>query len=149
MDRKKNTTSPDPAELRTRAVEMVVDHLRAIAHPDVEADEFLLALGRGPENDQHARGLRLHPGLQIHAVRPDVDVAPGREVAALPAVVLLLPLAGQPRDDVRRQSLPRPRAGGRRLRDEQRGKSLLEVPGGDAALVEHGQQRIAALRPAV
>jgi hypothetical protein len=91
-----------------------------------------------PEDDQHALGLRLHPGVEIDAVRPDVDVSPGREVAALPAVIFLLPLAGQPRDHVRREV--------RRVRAEQRGQRLLEVPGRNAAQVEYRQQGIEALR---
>ena len=42
--------------------------LGALAQADLEADEFLLALGRGPEDDKHALGLRLHPGLQVNAI---------------------------------------------------------------------------------
>ena len=34
----------------------------------------------------------LHPGLQVHAVRPDIDVAPRREITPLPVLVLGLPL---------------------------------------------------------
>ncbi len=69
---------------------MVVEELT-----DLEADELLLSLGRGPENDQHAFGLRLHPGLQVDTVGPDVDISSRREVAALPTVVFLLPFPGQ------------------------------------------------------
>jgi hypothetical protein len=77
--------------------------LRALAHDDLKADELLLSFGRGPENDQDTLGLRPHPGLKVDAVRPDVDIPPRREIAALPAVIFLLPLLGQPRGHTRRQ----------------------------------------------
>ena len=112
--------------------------LRALAHADLEADEFLLSFRRGPENDQHALGLRLHPGLKVDAVRPDVDIPPRREIAALPAVVFLLPLPGQARDHARRQV--------RRILPQDRGQRLLEIPRRDAAQIEDRQQRIEAAR---
>ena len=34
--------------------------LRALAHPDLETDEFLLSFGCSPEDHQHALGLDLH-----------------------------------------------------------------------------------------
>ena len=51
--------------------------LGAFAHADLEADQFLLALRRGADQHEHALGLVLHPGLQVDAVGPDVDVAAG------------------------------------------------------------------------
>src|SRR6056297_3013480 len=114
------------------------DYLGTFSHADLETDEFLLPLGRGPENDQHALGLWLHPGLQIYAIRPDVDVLTGREVAALPAVIVLLPLPGQLRDHARRQV--------RRILPQDCGQSLLEVACRDAAQIQDRQQRIEATR---
>jgi len=95
--------------------------LRALANADLEADEFLPALWRGPENDQDAFGLWFHPGLKINTVRPDVDVATRREIAALPAIMFLLPLTGQPRDRARRQV--------RGVLTQDRGQRFLEVAG--------------------
>jgi hypothetical protein len=83
--------------------------------------------------------VRLHPGLQVDPVGPDVDIAAGGEVAALPAVVVLLPARREARYHARRQV--------RRVRPEQRRQRLLEVAGGDAAQVEDRQQGIEALRP--
>ena len=113
--------------------------LRALAHADLEADQFLPALRRRPDQHQHALGLRLHPRLQVDAVRPDVDVAPRRQVAPLPARVVGLPLAPQPRDHRGRQV--------RGLLAQQRPERLLEVAHRDPAQVEHRQQRIQARRP--
>lgn len=72
--------------------------LRALPNTDMEAHNLFPALGRGAENDQDALGLRLHPGLQIDAIRPDMDIPPDREIAALPVIVFLLPLPGQARN---------------------------------------------------
>jgi hypothetical protein len=67
--------------------------LCALTGADLKADQLLLALWRGTDDHQHAFGLGLHSGLQVDAVGPDVDVAPGRQVALLPALVLALPVA--------------------------------------------------------
>lgn len=55
--------------------------LRALAHPGVEADEFLLALGCRADHHEHAFGIGFHPRLQVDPVRPHIDIAPRREVA--------------------------------------------------------------------
>ena len=112
--------------------------LRALPHPDMEAEQFLLPFRRRPDDHEDAFGLRFHPGLEVDAVRPDVDVTARREIAALPAVVLLLPTCRQPRDDARRQV--------RRVLAEKGRQRLLEVAGGDAAQVKHRQKGIEALR---
>src|ERR671935_132539 len=44
--------------------------LRALAHPGLEANEFLLAFGRRADQHQHAFGGLFHPGLQVDPVRP-------------------------------------------------------------------------------
>lgn len=75
--------------------------LGALAHADLKADELFLSFGRGAENGQDTFGLRLHWGLQVDTVRPDAGVMARREIAVLPAVVVLLPLPGQARDHTR------------------------------------------------
>src|ERR687885_640335 len=67
--------------------------LRALAHADLKAQEFLLALWRGADQHQHAFGLWLQAGLQVDSICPDVDVMAGRQVTPLPARVVRLPLA--------------------------------------------------------
>src|ERR1022692_4980244 len=91
--------------------------LRALADPNLKPDQFLAPFRRRANQNQHAFGLILHPGLQINPVRPDIDVAPGGKVALLPAAVFLLPLARQSGDDRRRQV--------RRVPAQQRAKRLL------------------------
>ena len=110
--------------------------LRALPDPDMEAEQFFLPLGRGADDDEDALRLGLHTGLKIDAVGPNVDVAAGREIAALPALVFLLPPGREPRDHAWRQV--------RGVGTEDGGKRLLEVAGGDAAQVENRQQCVEA-----
>jgi hypothetical protein len=77
--------------------------LGALARADLEADEFLLALRRGADHSQHAFGGRLHACLEVDPIRPDVDVAAGRQITATPGVVFALPGRRQPRDHRRRE----------------------------------------------
>ena len=119
--------------------EQLAPALRALTHTDLKADDLLLSFGRRPENDENTLGLRLHPGLEVDAVRPDVDIPPRREVTALPTVIVLLPPLGQARDHTRRQV--------RRICTQDRRERLPEVAGGNAAQVEHRQQGIEAARP--
>ena len=51
--------------------------LRALAHADLEADEFLAAFRYRADDHRHALGLRLHPRLQTDAIRPDAGVSAG------------------------------------------------------------------------
>src|SRR5512132_628354 len=44
--------------------------LRALAHPGLKADEFLLALGCRADQHQHAFGGGFHPRLQVNPVPP-------------------------------------------------------------------------------
>ena len=118
--------------------EQLAPALGTLALADLEADELLLPLRRRADHDEHALRGGLHPGLEIDAVGPEVDIAAGGEIAALPAVVLRLPPGREARDDARRQV--------RRVWAEECGQCLLEVAGGDAAQVEHRQQRIEARR---
>lgn len=55
--------------------------MRTLAHAIDDTDELLLALGRGPDDDQQAlRGL-LQASLYVDAVDPEVDVELGGEIA--------------------------------------------------------------------
>jgi hypothetical protein len=105
--------------------------LRAFPDAYLEAEQLLLALGRCPDQHQHALGLRLHAGLQVDAIGPDVDVAPGRQIAPLPTGVICLPLAAEPRNHRRRQV--------RRVLAQQGRERLLEVAHRHDAQVEDRQ----------
>jgi transposase len=50
MDRKKNTTSPYPAEFRTRAVQMVVDHLGSYGSLTAALTDIAGKLGCSPDS---------------------------------------------------------------------------------------------------
>ena len=75
--------------------------LCAFPHADLKTQQLLLALRCRSEHDQHTLGHGLHTGLQVDAVRPDIHVATGRKIAALPAIVVLLPARREPRDGAR------------------------------------------------
>ena len=110
--------------------------LGALAHTHLEPDELLLALGRRPDQHEHAVCLLGHPRLQIDAVSPDVGVAARQEIAALPAGVLIRPRRRKPGDDGRRQV--------QGVAPQQGCQRLLEVAGRDAAQVQDRQQRVQA-----
>src|SRR6266516_428188 len=114
--------------------------LNTLAHPVDEADEFLLTLGRGADDDQQALRLVLEPGLHVDAVDREVDVAFGREIALAPARMLVRPGVLEPPDGRGREP-----AG---VLAEQRDQHLLEVAGGDALEVEDRNQHFEALRAA-
>ncbi len=111
--------------------------LRAFAHADGKADQFLPALRRGADRHRHALGLILQPGLEV-----GLDVAARRHVARLPALVLGLPLpsAAQP-SPVTGCGRSRPQRCQRLL------QGVLEVARRDAAQVRHRQQGIQAALP--
>ena len=111
--------------------------LCTLAHPVDEADEFLLTLGRGPDNDQQALRGVLQPGLHVDAIDPEIDVALGREIALAPARVLVRPGVLEPRDGRGREP-----AG---VLAKQREERLLEVAGGDTLEVEDRDQHLEAL----
>ena len=50
MDRKKNTTSPYPAEFRERAVQMVIDHLDSYANLTAAVRDIAAKLGCSPDS---------------------------------------------------------------------------------------------------
>src|ERR1700680_1071496 len=109
------------------------------AHPGLEADQFLLALGGRADQHEHTLGGRFHPGLQVDPIRPHVHVSPRRQVAFLPGIVIRLPFRRQPRDHGWRQV--------RRGLAQEGGERLLEVAGRHPAQVENRQQRVETLRP--
>jgi hypothetical protein len=65
--------------------------LHALAHAIDQADELLLALRGGADDDQKALGVRFKAGLDMDAVDPEVDVAFGREIALGPPGMLVRP----------------------------------------------------------
>src|SRR4051812_41618749 len=79
--------------------EKLAPALRALPDANLETDELLPPLGRGADEDEHAFGVILHSGLQVDAISPDVEVAPGREVAPLPTLILGLPFGREAGDD--------------------------------------------------
>ena len=110
--------------------------LGALAGAHLEADQFLAALRRRADQHQDTFAVILHPGLQINAIGPEIDVAPRRQVTSLPTLVLGLPVG--------RQACNHPRRQVRRVLAEQRRQRVLEVASRDAAQVEHRQQGIQA-----
>ena len=130
-------TNREPAP--AQACQQLTPALGALAHPRLEAHEFLASLRRGADEDQNALLLVLQPTLEIDAIGPHVDVASGRQVAPAPALVLGLPLRLQAADHLRRQA--------RGVLAEQRLQRLLEVPAGHATKVERRQNRIQRPRP--
>jgi hypothetical protein len=114
--------------------------LGALAHAVDEADELLLALRRGADDDQQALGIVLQAGLYVDAVGPEVDVALGGEIAPAPAQVLIRPGVLEPSDGRGREP-----AG---VLAEQCDERFLEVAGGDALEIEDRDQHLEALRAA-
>ena len=72
-------------------------------------------------------------------IRPDVGVAAGREITALPAVIFLRPTCREPRNHARRQV--------GRVCPKDRRQRLLKIAGGDGAQVKHRQQSIETFGP--
>src|SRR5450759_3979358 len=113
-------------------------HDCALAHAIRKADQLLLALRGGADDDENALRLVLEPRLQVDAVGPEVDVALHREIALLPALVFIGP-------PFLEASNRRCRQTGRILADK-RGQRLLEVAGRDALQVEDRNQHLQTLR---
>ena len=88
---------------RLQVDQQLAPALRSFPHAHLEADQFLAALGRGADDDQHAGGAVLHARLEINTVRPNVDVAPGREIAALSAIIFAGPFLLEPPEHRRRK----------------------------------------------
>src|SRR5439155_11139616 len=71
--------------------QQITPRLCALANAIGEADKLLPAFRRRADDDQDALRLLLEPGLQMDAVGPAIDVALGRQIALLPARMLLGP----------------------------------------------------------
>src|SRR4029450_6761768 len=56
-----------------------------------EAQQFFLATGVSTNNDQNTMPRFLQPGLQVHAINPEIDVVFAREVPLLPPRQFVLP----------------------------------------------------------
>ena len=131
---------PDRQPAPLQVEQQLAPGLRALAHPVDQADQLLPAFRRRADDDQQALRRVLQPGLHVNAVGPEVDVAPGRQIALQPARVLVRPGAFQPRDGRSREA-----AG---VRPEQSRQRLREVARGDALEVENRDQHFEALRSA-
>src|SRR5215208_2999854 len=116
--------------------EKLAPALGALTHAGLEADQFFLAFRRGADQHQDALGVILHPGLQVDAIGPDIDVVTGREIPGLPALVLGLPFAGEAGNHRGREV--------RRVLAEQCGERLLEVASREPTQVQDRQQCIQA-----
>jgi hypothetical protein len=75
----------DPEGKVDRGLKRLTPALCTLAHPGLEADEFLLALGCRADQHQHAFGGLFHPGLQVDPVGPHVHVSPRFADGAAPA----------------------------------------------------------------
>ena len=105
--------------------EELLPGLGTLAHAVDQADQLLLALGRGADDDQQAlRGL-LEPGLDMDAIGPEVHAALRREIALAPAHMLFRPGVLEPPDGRGREP-----AG---ILAEQGDQRLLEVASGHAS----------------
>src|SRR3954453_14796647 len=120
--------------------EQLLPRLCTLAHPVDEADQLLLAFGRGADNDQQALRGVLEARLDVDAIGPEVDVALGGEIALAPAGMLLRPGLLEPSHGRSREPAS--------ILTEQRDQRLLEVAGGNALEVEDRDQHLQALRPA-
>ena len=131
---------PDRKPAWLQVEEELLPGLGTLAHAVDQADQLLLALGRGADDDQQAlRGL-LEPGLNMDAIGPEVHVALRREIALAPAHMLFRPGVLEPPDGRGREP-----AG---ILAEQGDQRLLEVASGHALEVEDRYQHFEALRPA-
>ncbi len=82
----------------------------------------------------------LHAGREIHPVGPEIDVAPGRQIALSPRLILVPPERLQPPNGARRQT--------RRVHAQQRRQGLAEIARGDALQIKPRQQFLHRLGPA-
>ena len=128
----------DRQAARLQIDEQFLPTLCALPHAGPETDQLLLALGRRANQHQHAFGLWLHPRLQIDTVRPHVNVAACRQIALLPPLILVFPLALEPGDHRRREV--------RRVLAEQGRENLLKIARRNPAQIESRQERVEALR---
>ena len=95
--------------------------LGAFPEAVLDRQQLLAPLRVGADENQDALPILLEPGREVDPVGPEIDVAPGRQVAALPALLFVLPSLRQAPYGRRRQAA--------RLGTEQRRQRLLELAG--------------------
>src|SRR5262249_33817917 len=117
--------------------EQFLPRLLALALTVLNGDQFLLAVGRGPQQDQDALPAAFQADVEVHAVGPDVGILLASQRAFAPVLVLLFPDALESGDGGRRQPLG--------LWAEQGRQRLTEVAGADPLEVEPGDQLLDAL----
>ena len=61
--------------------------LGAFPEAVLDRQQLLAPLRVGADENQDALPILLEPGREVDPVGPDIDVAPGRQVAALPALL--------------------------------------------------------------
>jgi len=98
--------------------------LGAFAKAVDKAPNILVAPFISPDNYQHTLVVFIHAGAETDPVRPEMQIAPRRQIAFGPAFLIVPPTRLQPQDDAGRQSR-RVRPKVRRQGSE---KSLVEKP---------------------
>src|SRR3712207_2937277 len=97
--------------------------LGTLAKAVLNGQQLLSAARVGPDQDQEALPLVIEPRGEVDAIGPEIHVAPGGQIALLPACVLLLPSLGE---------APHGRRGETGcFGTEQRRQRFLELPGRD------------------
>ena len=120
----------DEAVLVAQADQQLVPALLALPEAVVDRQELLLAACVSADQDQDALAVVLEPRREVDPVRPDVEIPLGRQIACLPALMLVLPGGHQAADRRRRQA--------RRVRTEQNLERVLELAGRDPLQIEPG-----------
>jgi len=116
--------------------QQIAPRLGALAQAIGKADQLLLALRRCADDHQDALRLIFEPRFQVDAVDPDIDVPLRREIALLPAPMLLGPHVLEAGDGRGREP--------RRVLADQGREHLLEVSGRDALQIEDRDQNLEA-----
>jgi hypothetical protein len=83
------------AVLVAQAKQQFAPALRALAKAVLDREQFLATAGVGADQHQHALPLVLQAWGEVDAIGPAIDVAPCREIALLPVLMLLLPALSQ------------------------------------------------------
>ena len=83
------------AVLVTATQQQLAPALGARAKTVLDREQLLAAAPVGADQHQQALPLVLEPWREVDPIRPEIDVASGRQVTLLPALVLLLPSFGE------------------------------------------------------
>src|SRR6185503_13661297 len=79
------------AILVPQAEQQLTPALGTLAKAILDRQQLLAPAGIGADQHEQALPLMVQPGREVHTVGPEIDVASGREIALLPAFVLVLP----------------------------------------------------------